>query len=513
MDISGADFTNGTLADANDVMTKFNDVETALTASIAKDGQTTPTAALPMGAFNHTNVGVATARTHYARASQIADGALTYGGVAGGTADAITLTLSPAITAYVKGMSIDFVSGASANTGAVTANANTVGAGAVTWPDGTALVAGDIPANAACRLIVQATTPVFHLQTATRAPGALPNDSVSNAELANMAQDTFKGRVAASTGDPEDLTQAQALSILKAFITPGHRLSLTTAVAVTTADVTGASAATVYWTPDKHNLTPIYNGTAWICAAVSEKSFALSATYHTAGSNYDVWLDYNAGTPRIGTGAAWTNDTTQADVVSRDATYGYRVNNGSVTFRFGTGAGDTVSKSAGTLLWLGTIRAAANGQAEDSLAKRFCWNVYNRRPRAMRVSEATASWNYTTATYRQANGAAGNQLDAVFGLAEDEIEVNVHVTSVNSSLSITRYVGIGLDSTTANSAQFFTNEAEGQNAGNRTAETAVYKGFAAVGRHYYAWLELSSAVGTATWYSGGTSGIFGTVWA
>lgn len=171
MDISGADFTNGTLADANDVMTKFNDVESALTASIAKDGQTTPTAALPMGTFNHTNVGVATARTHYARASQIADGALTYGGVAGGTADALTITPSPAITAYVIGQQFQFKVGASANTTAATLNVNTVGAGAVTWPDGTALVAGDLPANAMVLVEVQATTPVFHLQTQTRAPG------------------------------------------------------------------------------------------------------------------------------------------------------------------------------------------------------------------------------------------------------------------------------------------------------------------------------------------------------
>lgn len=162
-DLPGADFTNGTLADADEVMAKLDDIATALTASIAKDGQTTPTAALPMGGFNHTNVGVATARTHYARASQIADGALTYGGVAGGTADALTIAPSPAITAYVIGQVFQFKVGASANTGAATLNINSVGAGAITWPDGSALAAGELPANSMAIVVVQATTPVFHL--------------------------------------------------------------------------------------------------------------------------------------------------------------------------------------------------------------------------------------------------------------------------------------------------------------------------------------------------------------
>lgn len=44
---------------------------------------------------------------------------------------------------------------------------------------------------------------------------AVPNDSVTNAILANMAQATIKGRAAgAGTGDPTDLSATQARSIL-----------------------------------------------------------------------------------------------------------------------------------------------------------------------------------------------------------------------------------------------------------------------------------------------------------
>lgn len=50
---------------------------------------------------------------------------------------------------------------------------------------------------------------------ATAASGGTPaDDSITNAKLANVATSTFKGRATASTGDPEDLTVAQAKTLL-----------------------------------------------------------------------------------------------------------------------------------------------------------------------------------------------------------------------------------------------------------------------------------------------------------
>lgn len=46
-------------------------------------------------------------------------------------------------------------------------------------------------------------------------------DAVTNTKLANMATATFKGRATAGTGDPEDLTAAQATAILNAFVGDG----------------------------------------------------------------------------------------------------------------------------------------------------------------------------------------------------------------------------------------------------------------------------------------------------
>lgn len=53
-------FTNGTTADADAVNSNNADIAAALTQSISKDGQTTPTASLPMGGFKLTGLGAGT---------------------------------------------------------------------------------------------------------------------------------------------------------------------------------------------------------------------------------------------------------------------------------------------------------------------------------------------------------------------------------------------------------------------------------------------------------------------
>lgn len=46
----------------------------------------------------------------------------------------------------------------------------------------------------------------------------IDSDVVTNAKLANMATASFKGRTAAGTGDPEDLTVAEATALLNAMV-------------------------------------------------------------------------------------------------------------------------------------------------------------------------------------------------------------------------------------------------------------------------------------------------------
>lgn len=52
--------------------------------------------------------------------------------------------------------------------------------------------------------------------SASGATWTVDADAIGNTKLANMAASTFKGRVTASTGDPEDMTAAQARSLIEA---------------------------------------------------------------------------------------------------------------------------------------------------------------------------------------------------------------------------------------------------------------------------------------------------------
>lgn len=110
---------------------------------ICKDGQTIAAANLPMGGFNHTGVANGSARNHYAALGQLQDGGIIYAGAVGGTADVITITLSPAISSYIAGQAFSFIASGN-NTTNVTLNVNGLGAKALTKNGATVLIAGDI---------------------------------------------------------------------------------------------------------------------------------------------------------------------------------------------------------------------------------------------------------------------------------------------------------------------------------------------------------------------------------
>jgi hypothetical protein len=98
-----------------------------INACIAKNGENAATNDLPMGSNKHTGVADGTASNHYAAVGQVQGGSLIWGGTSGGTANAQTITLSPAPTAYTTGMRIAFMPG-NENTASVTLNVNGLGA-------------------------------------------------------------------------------------------------------------------------------------------------------------------------------------------------------------------------------------------------------------------------------------------------------------------------------------------------------------------------------------------------
>jgi len=285
----------------------------------------------------------------------------------------------------------------------------------------------------------------------------------------------------------KDYTPADLIEIPKV---QEFRLTLTTGLPVTVSDVTGAS--TIYCTPYNGNRIALYDGTNWNVRTTAEFSLALSGL--NVGRPYDVFCYDNAGTPTLEF-TSWTNDTTRATALAYQD--GVLVKSGTVTRRY-----------------LGTFYTTAATTTEDSAVKRFLWNYYHRVVRYMERYESTATWTYTTDTYRQANAATANQLDYVCGVAEDGVEAIVQSNATNTSPAVNIFTAVGVDSTSATSG--LAPRTEIINNGAIYCVQAAYMGIPGVGRHFLVWLERSEATGTTTWTGTNSplkSGIIGKVMA
>lgn len=261
--------------------------------------------------------------------------------------------------------------------------------------------------------------------------------------------------------------------------TCGGRITLTSATPITTSDV--AAATTVYYTPYQGNRCSLYDGSStWTISSFSELSLSLGTD--AANTNYDLFLYLSSGAPTLER-VAWTNGTTRATNLASQN-------------------GVLVKSSDTTHRYLGTYRTTATiGQTQDSVGKRFVWNYMHRVRRVLRVTEATDSWTYTTATFRQANANTANQVAVVVGVAEfAQVSLALMGYAANSGTSLIVGVAIGVDSTTTASVGSVGMASSTGAAGVSGPIAARLDTHSPVGYHEFTWLEISTASGTTTWY-------------
>lgn len=278
---------------------------------------------------------------------------------------------------------------------------------------------------------------------------------------------------------------------------PSGRLTPTTGVPVITSE--SLDFTTVYYTPFTGNQIAIYNGSVFSPVNFSELSLALNSNsghtgYHQSGKNFDLFVFNDNGTIRLGSGPAWTNDTTRADAITR--VNGYRVNNASILLRFGSDSGNTVTVAAYKATLVGTMRASANGQCTCRIGsttsqtggKWFLTNEYNTNKFSLFVFDETNNWSYAVSSWRQANANAGNKIEFLTSETNPAVSARLTCMVYCTTASDIGLCGIGLDSTTVNSSRA---QVETAGVGNlQGAVTAEYQSRGiAIGYHYLAWLE------------------------
>lgn len=285
--------------------------------------------------------------------------------------------------------------------------------------------------------------------------------------------------------------------------TNGFRLSATTAVPVTSSDVTTTS--TIYWTPYKGNKVALYTGSAWTLVTSAELSLALSAL--TADKNYDVFVDYNGGTPQLVL-VAWTSNTARATALTTQ--------DGILVL-----TGNTDHLYVGTIRTISTTETCDTGGGGTTQVggKRFIWNYYNRVARQLNVIDTTDTWAYTTDTWRVANGASAplNCVEFVCGVLEDVVQATLVATiHIKSNSARSAKSGIGLSGTTPSNpvAQVYNNNTDE----NYHTVAPSIRIFPSLGYSYLSWLEKGSD-GTCNFKgddgvaSGGQSGLSAIIFA
>jgi len=272
------------------------------------------------------------------------------------------------------------------------------------------------------------------------------------------------------------------------------RLTLGT-TAVPTADVTGASANTLYFRAFQGNQVSLRSSSGnWnIYTYASDLSQSLSGL--TANTNYDIYVYDSGGGVLVLSTVAWTGDTARSATIYPTLVDGVYVQSTDNTRRY-----------------LGTIRiGATGGQSEDSLLRRFVWNRNNQIERKLKVTEPASTWNYMTPTYRNFNNNSANKVEVIVGLSE-RLTILVAIGSSNQSSVVLRVIAIGYDQPTSGGTGI-DDLRYGNNLAGTTGHVVCLNHLTDIGYHWYSPLEWSNTGGTTIWSGNNISGLIGTIMA
>ena len=421
-----------------------NDFTSGINACLAKNGENTPTANLPMGSFRHTGVGNGVGRADYAAVNQVQDGFLNWV-VAGGTADALTATYSPVVSALTDGM-IRRVRATAANaTTTPTFAPDGLAAHTITKQGGAAVQVGDWSnleelelqynlANTRWERINAkpgGTAQTFSAAVTFGGSGTitLPNNNVTNAQLAQAPANTIKGNNTGSTANEADLTVAQTQAMLGLSPPAAGRLSFVSATQIKFSPYNGGFvqiAGVIYAIPSG-GITAA--NTSIFIDGVGGSNLAVSTLYY-------VYLFNNSGTLTVDfstTGHA--TDSTVGNI-------GIEIKSG-VTSR--------------TLI--GVVQTNGSSQFADSVTSRTVLSWFNRRNRDL-LGASTAAATSTSASL--ASIAAGANVTALSWSDEASSFSAVGFASNNTSPDVTS-VGVGIDTVFQGAATTATSSTGGFN--------------------------------------------------
>jgi len=413
------DAANGIKIRADRMDAEMDGFATGLTDCVTRDGQSPWLANLPAGGFRLTGMGDGVAADDSATLRQVQGGKNAFA-IGAGTANAITAAFVPTFVTLTDGVQLNVRALLTNTSPIVTFAPDAITAHPITRFGGTQLSVGDIAG------------PLHELQL--------------RYNLAN--------------------TRWELLNPAPVAIIPQGRLTLTSLTPILTTDVLAATS--IYYTPYQGNQAFIYDGNGLLPIAFSELTLALDSNsghtgYHQSGKLFDLFLINDAGTLRLATGPAWSSSTargTGAGTTELEMVNGLWVNkNALANARFGSASGNVVAVAARYATYLGTVYCTANGQTAMQInptpaiggnnSFMALFNAYNRVQQFCRSQDSTATWNYTSTTWRQMDGSANNKVNVVQGLIGEEMTAYIENLCDNANTSTPAfYVSVSFDGST-----------------------------------------------------------------
>lgn len=213
---------------------------------------------------------------------------------------------------------------------------------------------------------------------------------------------------------------------------------------------------------------------------------SIDISFAEAGKNYDLFL-----TPQrtLVAGPAWLTNTVRDMAV---VAAGDKLVNGAPIGSLAAGAGELI----------GGFRAHASGQTRSTLQSRLVWSMYSPTILPVCRTDPADSWVWSSASWRQANGSALNQIEVFNGVSGRMVKVDATGYMINGSGTVfSGFTGIGIDTSATDSAQVKRPGAAG-NVFPILPSAAAYTGYLGLGYHELRWLERGNG-GSQTWYGDG----------
>jgi hypothetical protein len=258
--------------------------------------------------------------------------------------------------------------------------------------------------------------------------------------------------------------------------------------------VTRSAKTTIYLTPYKGSLLPVWNGTTVVPTAFTELSVATTDTTKNpaaiGASKVNDWFYWDdSGTLRLVHGPDWASDTARSAGTALVTVNGFLMNAVAITNACAIQrcmyVGTTRSNASSQLDWI--VGGAASGGTAGFLG---VWNNYHRKLFASQVTDNGAGYSYTGGL-RQSRGSAGNQVTIVVGLQEDAISATYGMQISQGAINTNARIGIGYDTTSVLSSptQYFYAESSNGPVNGRSSQYATMP---AIGVHVIAAMESSS---------------------